>query len=94
LFGKGKHICSNTLEKLSCLKPSFSNRYQQYKSLNQAIESEEKAAQFQTNFETAFKDTVLFHGTQPENVISILEHGLVCVINLFLNYLNNSLLIC
>ncbi|CAB5142263.1 WWE domain-containing protein [Rhizophagus irregularis DAOM 181602=DAOM 197198] len=51
-------------------------RYQQYKDLQQAIEKE-REARFQTNFETAFKDTVLFHGTQPDNVISILEHGLV-----------------
>ncbi|CAG8436585.1 14576_t:CDS:2 [Funneliformis caledonium] len=52
-------------------------RYQQFKSLQQAIEKEEKPnALFQTEYETLFKDTVLFHGTQPDNVISILDHGL------------------
>ncbi|CAI2179219.1 7745_t:CDS:2 [Funneliformis geosporum] len=51
-------------------------RYQQFKSLQQAIEKEENDGLFQPNFETAFKDTVLFHGTQPDNVTSILDHGL------------------
>ncbi|CAG8522596.1 11510_t:CDS:2 [Acaulospora morrowiae] len=53
-------------------------RYHQFKSLQQAIEQEERAAKNLQNtfFETAFKDTVLFHGTQPDNVTSILDHGL------------------
>ncbi|GBC03925.1 hypothetical protein RclHR1_00540035 [Rhizophagus clarus] len=71
------------LKEISCKITSISilqnrtlwERYQQYKSLQQAIERE-RESRFRTNFETAFKDTVLFHGTQPENVVSILEHGL------------------
>ncbi|CAG8823718.1 16335_t:CDS:2, partial [Dentiscutata erythropus] len=47
-------------------------------NLHQAKEQEERTAlNLQDSFfETLFKDTVLFHGTQPDSVTSILDHGL------------------
>ncbi|CAG8537702.1 6043_t:CDS:2 [Diversispora eburnea] len=53
-------------------------RYHSFKNLHQAKEQEERTAlNLQDSFfETLFKDTVLFHGTQPDSVTSILDHGL------------------
>ncbi|CAG8506825.1 4943_t:CDS:2 [Acaulospora colombiana] len=54
-------------------------RYHMFKSLQQAIEQGERATEKSSQgafIDTAFKDTVLFHGTQPDNVSSILDHGL------------------
>ncbi|CAG8564245.1 10186_t:CDS:2 [Ambispora gerdemannii] len=50
-------------------------RYQQFKNLKKQMEAEARSAST-SDYTSCFNDTVLFHGTHPDNVHSILEHGL------------------
>ncbi|KAG9288126.1 hypothetical protein G9A89_022145 [Geosiphon pyriformis] len=52
-------------------------RYQHFKNTKKIMEAQARPSNLASEeFMTFFNDTVLFHGTHPDNVNSILEHGL------------------